>query len=149
MPQDSYVIQKSNTEVILYNDPDVVFRKPNLLNNPSSEQIINPHTRTKSIGAINSSAPSITSRAKKVRTTPSKHSASNSSTESLSKKKSSRSRTKNKIEFLPVKFQTGIDFMLMDSTLRVKCATIDKLMMLLTYDCFIGIIYILLKFKFT
>ena len=64
----------------------------------------------------------------------------NTSLHTMSKrKKRSRSlKSTNKGEFLPVKFQPGIDFMLMDSNLKVKCASSEKLVMLLTYDCLVG-----------
>ena len=61
------------------------------------------------------------------------------SSDNLPKKRINPSRSlKNKQEFLPVKFQTGIDFMLMDSVLKVKSATAEKLVMLLTFNCVIG-----------
>lgn len=53
-------------------------------------------------------------------------------------KKSRGGKLQKKGEFLPPKFQNGIDFVVMDSLLKVKSASVEKLLLLLTFDCYIG-----------
>lgn len=72
------------------------------------------------------------------------------SAEEKEKKKKERSKKdkqvvhKQEVDLLPGKFQNGINFALTGSELRVRGASIDRLIALLTYDCGIGMAVFLL-----